>query len=70
LPFGSSERAGQETSYDPMPDDSMVTLPVPSVSEPSQCVLAVRVVAIYISSIVRMVVCCTIAGARPRLLPG
>ncbi len=45
LPFGSSDRAGQETGYVPMPDDARVTWPLPSTRLPSQAVCAVRVVA-------------------------
>ena len=45
FPLGSSARAAHETSYVPIPDDSRVTCPAPSMSEPSQCVFEVRVVA-------------------------
>src|SRR5665811_716152 len=46
FPFASSAREAHETSYVPTPDDSRVTVPEPSFSEPSQWVAAVRVVAI------------------------
>ena len=41
---GSSAREGHETSKVPMPEDSMVTWPAPSMRVPSQWVRAVRVV--------------------------
>nr|BAE95431.1 hypothetical protein [Streptomyces kanamyceticus] len=45
LPFASSARDGQDTACSPMPEESKVTVPEPSVSEPSQTVCAERVVA-------------------------
>ena len=47
-PFGSSERAGQETGNVPVPDDSRVTSPLPSSRLPFQTVDELRVVAIAI----------------------
>ena len=44
LPLASSARAGHDTSYVPMPEDSRVTWPAPSKRLPSQWVLALRVV--------------------------
>ena len=45
LPFASSERAAQDTSKVPMPELWSVTWPAPSIRLPSQCVVALRVVA-------------------------
>ena len=45
LPLASSVRAAQDTSKVPMPEDSRVTWPAPSKRLPSQCVVALRVVA-------------------------
>ena len=44
-PSGASVRAGQVTSYVPSLELSRLTLPAPSVREPSQWAVAVRVVA-------------------------
>src|SRR3954447_9340998 len=44
LPFADSAREGQLTSKVPTPELSRLTWPEPSKREPSQCVLAVRVV--------------------------
>jgi hypothetical protein len=43
--LGCSARDGHDTSYVPIPDDSRLTFPAPSMSEPSQWVFEVRVVA-------------------------
>ena len=44
-PPGSSDREAQVTSYVPIFEESSETVPWPSMSEPSQCAFAVRVVA-------------------------
>ena len=48
----ASAREGHVTSYVPRPDDSRVTWPAPSISEPSQWVFEVRVVAMGVSFVV------------------
>src|SRR6476660_8076958 len=45
LPPGSSALAAHVTGYVPTPDDVSATSPDPSMSDPSQWALAVRVVA-------------------------
>src|SRR4051794_26245539 len=45
-PSASFARDAQVTSNVPRPEDSSVTCPFPSRREPSQCVVALRVVAI------------------------
>ena len=45
LPFASSAREAHVTSYVPMPELWRVTWPAPSNRLPSQCVVALRVVA-------------------------
>src|SRR6476620_7154021 len=49
LPLAASARAGHETSYVPRPEDSRLTWPAPSKSEPSQWVFDVRGVAMWFS---------------------
>src|SRR6476620_2130009 len=50
LPLASSAREGHDTSYVPMPLDSRETFPEPSNRDPSQWVVALRVVAMGVSS--------------------
>lgn len=40
LPFAFSARDGQETGYSPIPEESRVTTPLPSIRLPSQTVCA------------------------------
>src|SRR6476620_4701658 len=62
LPLASSAREGHDTSYVPMPLDSRLTFPEPSNRDPSQWVVALRVVAMGVSSCV----CSGVWGLRPQ----